>query len=303
MIRHNDERPTTPHRTVIIGANGFVGSAIDQRLQGQGAQVLSLGRAEVDLLAFDAGERLAALLQEGDTVVLASALAPVKDHDMLVKNLMMLGPLIIALRQVPPKHLVYISSDAVYRDSMEPLDETSCADPGSLHGAMHRSRELVLETEIANFLGVPLAILRPTLIYGSADPHNGYGPNRFRRLAQARREIVLFGEGEERRDHVDIQDVAELASRLVLHRSDGILNAATGTVASFRDVAERVVALTDQPVPVRGSLRVGAMPHNGYRPFDPTGTKAAFPDFTYTTLSDGLAQADAEARQRSGDHD
>jgi hypothetical protein len=27
------------------------------------------------------------------------------------------------------------------------------------------------------------------------DPHNGYGPNRFRRLAAAGQEIVLFGEG------------------------------------------------------------------------------------------------------------
>ena len=303
MLQHNDKRPTTPHRTVIIGANGFVGSAIAQQLQGQGAQVLRLGRPEVDLLAFDASKRLAALLHEDDTVVLASALAPVKDHDMLVKNLTMLGPLIIALRQVAPKHLVYISSDAVYRDSVDPLDETSCADPGSLHGAMHRSRELVLETEIASPLRIPLAILRPTLIYGSADPHNGYGPNRFRRLARARQEIVLFGKGEERRDHVDIQDVAELASRLVLHRSAGILNAATGTVTSFREVANRVVALADQPVPVRESPRVGTMPHNGYRPFDPAATKAAFPDFTYTKLNDGLARASAEACQRPGDHD
>ena len=31
--------------------------------------------------------------------------------------------------------------------------------------------------------GVPVGILRPTLVYGANDPHNGYGPNRFRRLA------------------------------------------------------------------------------------------------------------------------
>jgi UDP-glucose 4-epimerase len=41
--------------------------------------------------------------------------------------------------------------------------------------------------------------VRSTLIYGEGDPHNGHGPNRFRRLAAAGQEIVLFGEGEERR--------------------------------------------------------------------------------------------------------
>jgi len=49
---------------------------------------------------------------------------------------------------------------------------------------------------------IPLAILRPTLVYGAGDPHNGYGPNRFRRLASANQPIVLFGEGEERRPAV-----------------------------------------------------------------------------------------------------
>ena len=63
---------------------------------------------------------------------------------------------------------------------------------------MHLVREVMLRSALT----APLAILRPTLLYGAADPHNGYGPNRFRRLAAAGQDIVLFGEGEEQRDHV-----------------------------------------------------------------------------------------------------
>jgi hypothetical protein len=33
------------------------------------------------------------------------------------------------------------------------------------------------------------------------------------------------------------------------------------------------------------------MPHNGFRPFDPAATAAAFPDFRYTPLPDGMARA------------
>jgi len=301
MINHGHARPTAPQRAVILGARGFIGSTRTGRLRSYGAPVLPLGRAEFDLRAGDAGERLGGILEPGDTVVLVAAKAPVKNHAMLVENLEMLGSLIEACRRVPPAHLVYISSDAVYADSLEPLDEASPADPGSLHGVMHRARELVLETEIATPLDIPLAILRPTLVYGAADPHDGYGPNRFRRLAEAGEEIVLFGEGEERRDHVDVADVADLAARLVMHKSAGILNAATGAVTSFRDLAEQVVALSGKDVVVRGSPRVGAMPHNGYRPFDPAATKTAFPDFAYTTLEEGLARARDGARLASGD--
>jgi hypothetical protein len=35
------------------------------------------------------------------------------------------------------------------------------------------------------------------------------------------------------------------------------------------------------------------MPHNGYRPFDNSATRAAFPDFRYTRLQEGLHRADA----------
>jgi nucleoside-diphosphate-sugar epimerase len=128
----------------------------------------------------------------------------------------------------------------------------------------------------------PLAILRPTLIYGAADPHNGYGPNRFRRLASSGEPIVLFGEGEERRDHVHIDDVAELVVRVLFRRSKGMLNVATGTVHSFRQIAERFSKN------IKATPRSGPMPHNGYRSFDPAGTRKAFPDFRYTPLDEGL---------------
>ena len=125
----------------------------------------------------------------------------------------------------------------------------------------------------------------------AADPHNGYGPNRFRRLAADGEDIVLFGEGEERRDHILIDDVAEIIRLCLMHRSQGVLNVATGDVASFRDIAERVVSHFENPVAIKGSPRSGPMPHGGYRPFDPAATKQAFPGFAYTTLADGLAKA------------
>ena len=104
----------------------------------------------------------------------------------------------------------------------------------------------------------PLAVVRSTLIYGERDPHNGYGPNRFRRLAAAGQEIVLFGEGEERRDHVLVDDVAEIVCRVIQHRSRGTLNIATGEVYSFRDIAERVAAMATPVVAVRG-FRISAI--------------------------------------------
>ena len=134
----------------------------------------------------------------------------------------------------------------------------------------------------------PLAILRPTLIYGASDPHNGYGPNKFRRLAADNQDISLFGEGEELRDHILVDDVAELIRLILLNRSHGVLNAVTGHVASFRDVAEMVVSHFKTPVAIKGTPRSGPMPHNGYRPFSIAVCNKAFPNFRFTPLADGI---------------
>ena len=288
MLEHLHDSPQAPERVVVIGAGGFVGSAIVRALKARDVAVLPLGRDTVDLLADGAAERLAGILLPTDCVVAVSAIAPVKNLAMLRDNLTMIQAMAEAFTAVPPAHLLNIGSDAVFADEPVPLNEATPKAPFSLHGAMHLAREIA-------FSDIPtrLATLRPTLIYGADDPHNGYGPNRFRRLAADGQPIVLFGEGEERRDHVLVDDVAELAAGMVLHRSAGSLNAATGQVWSFREIASMIAGMFPAPVPIQGSPRQGPMPHNGFRPFDPAATFAAFPDFRYTPLPEGLKRVHA----------
>ena len=135
---------------------------------------------------------------------------------------------------------------------------------------------------------IPMAVVRPSLIYGPTDTHNGYGPNQFLRLALADKEITLFGEGEEQRDHVLVEDVVDILRLIIQHRSEGILNVATGTVESFRRVAEIVSEFFVPQTIINTRPRFGPMPHNGYRPFDPSACKKAFPEFIYTTLAEGI---------------
>lgn len=284
MIRHLNPRDEKPPRVVVIGAAGFVGGAIAARLERDGVPVLHVTRQQVDLLAPNAASSLKDLFKKTDAVVAASARAPVKNADMLVENMVMARAMVRALQEASVAHVVNVSSDAVYADSDEALTENSCASPGSLHGAMHLAREVMFQSE----LQAPLAILRPSLLYGAADPHNGYGPNRFRRLAAKGKDIVLFGEGEERRDHVFIGDVAELAARVLYRRSTGVLNIATGEIHSFKCVAEMIVGMHGGKLEIRSAPRSGPMPHKGYRPFDIAACRAAFPDFKFTPLHEGL---------------
>lgn len=284
MLRHLLDRDTLPDRVCVIGGAGFVGGAVVRALKEAGATVASISRADVDLLANDGPSKLSSLVGDGDSVVFVSAMAPVRNAAMLRDNMSLVANVIEVLKAKKLAHLVNVSSDAVYRDVLYPMSESAAAEPASLHGAMHLAREVALQAE----LDVPQATIRPTLIYGASDPHNGYGPNRFMRLAATNEEIRLFGEGEEQRDHILVEDVAELVKRMVLRRSTGVINGATGEVHSFRKLAETIVRLSDSKSAVVGQPRQGSMPHNGYRPFDPTNVFRAFPDFRFTPIEDGL---------------
>ena len=285
MLTHLQSSPKNPSRVVILGAGGFVASAVERRLRDAAIPVLALPRTTLDLKLDKAGERLASYLRPDDALLFAAANAPVKNEEMLVENIQMGAAVCQALRASPVQHVIYISSDAVYADSDQPLTEQSCAQPASLHGAMHLTREVMLYNSVAD----TLCTLRPTLIYGADDPHNGYGPNQFCRLAAAGEDIVLFGNGEERRDHVWVEDVAKIVTRVLLFQSIGCLNIATGKVHSFREIAELVCQLFSDQVAVTVRARIGQMPHNGFRPFNTVATANTFTDFDFVTIDNGLA--------------
>lgn len=287
MLEHLHATPRSPGRVVVIGAGGFVGGAIAARLAGDGVPTLALTRRQLDLLAGDAVATLRALVEDTDSVVVVSALAPVRTVSMLAPNIKMVEVVCEALGDRAGLHMVYISSDAVYADDAAPVTERSPRQPASLHGVMHAARELMLGTAVK----APLAILRPSLLYGARDPHNGYGPNRFRRQAARGEAIGLFGGGEEMRDHVFIDDVGALTARVLGSRSRGVLDVATGISTSFHRVAEMVAALAPAPVDVKTSPRQSPIVH---RHFDITACLTAFPTFRYTPLAEGLRRASQE---------
>ena len=293
MITNVHESPRKPNRVIVLGAGGFIGGAVTRRLRFDGIEVVALGRESCDLLAANAAARLIEALRPDDVLVFVSAHAPVKNVAMLMENVRMGEAVCTALKNRPVAHVIYVSSDAVYKDSTEPISESSCAEPSSLHGVMHLTREVMLRNEFSG----PVVFVRPTLTYGINDPHNGYGPNRFRRLAAEGKQIVLFGEGEEQRDHVTVDDIAELVRCMVLHRSTGITNAVSGEVVSFRTLAEFITAQFTPPVAIKSSPRSGPMPHNGFRPFAPSAALAVFPGFSFTPWQRGIAAMCTETSQ------
>jgi len=292
-LTHHHSRPVDPARVVVLGGHGFVGGALRAALERAGIAVVAPRRAELDLAADGAGDRLAGLLRPTDTVVLLAALTPDKGRGVgpVLANLAIGAAAAAALEKTTPAHVVYFSSDAVYPTDVGRVTEESCAEPPDLYGMMHLAREVLVKTASR----APVAVLRPTLVYGAADTHNSYGPNRLRRAARKEGRITLFGEGEEMRDHVLVDDLAALALLVLRHRSRGTLNVATGRSISYAELARKVAARFDRPPEIAGTPRQTPIAH---RHFDVTALHRAFPAFRFTPLDAGLAKAHREMLER-----
>ena len=295
MLKHNTAKhPVNPSRVVVMGAGGFIGASLVRLLSEKNIVHLALTSSNLNLLDAEAANKLVNIVHSDDSLVVISAIAPCKDNQSLLKNIAMMIPICAAIEKSSPAHVIYISSDAVYGDDTKPLTENSCAEPSSLHGIMHLTREVMLKQVCT----MPLAILRPTLIYGAGDTHNGYGPNQFFRLALEEKNITLFGQGEEQRDHVYIEDVIEIIRLVLTHKSSGILNIASSFVTSFMEIAQLVASNFHPPTVIKTTARKGPMPHGGYRSFDISDCRNAFPDFSYLSLKEGLKRMNGKIRKK-----
>jgi nucleoside-diphosphate-sugar epimerase len=286
MIQHLHPDPIRPARVVVLGSSGFLGRHLVAHLHDHGIEVLPLSSREVDLCAAGAGESLARMLHKDDALVFASCLTPDKGKDIrtAMRNLVMGEQVCTALQATPCAHVVYISSDAVYADSETLVRETSRCEPSSLYGLAHLTREQMVRMT-AEASRAPWLIVRPTLLYGADDTHNSYGPNRFARQAREAGVIKLFGNGEEKRDHVYIRDAARLLSLCLLHRTTGILNLATGVSTSFLEVARLCLGHFRRPASPERLPRSGPITH---RHFDVSTLARAFPAFSFTPLGIAL---------------
>ena len=274
------------NRVVILGANSFIGKAITKKFISQNIKPVLVTRKNADLEKKQSFNKLKKILKKDDTIIFIAAIAPVKNIEMLNQNLLICKNIIESLKIKKPNHVIYLSSDAVYSNSKNKINEKSETTPESFHGFMHLIRENMLKE-----LNCKKTFVRPTLVYGSDDPHNGYGPNKFIRCAQNNEEIFLFGKGEERRDHIHVENVADIVSTVAIKKIDGIINAVSGNVISFNEIAKNLKKIYPNLV-IKNLKRNGPMPHNGYRAFDNKLLKKYFPKLYLIKLSDWIKKKD-----------
>jgi len=241
------------HLVARLAAEGWRGVAADHRPGRVGVDAAPPGAVDERLLDVRDADAVAALLAEAQPAVCfhlaAQASVPLSMEDPAADVAVnVLGTIHVArgcLAAGVPRLVFFSTGGAIYGDpERSPVDEGHPLRPGSVYGASKAASELYLGALTAGS-GTAVAVLRPGNVYGPAqDSTREYGVVGIFAGRMLRGEpVTIFGDGQEQRDYVYVEDVVD-AALAAAGGEPATCNVATGVPVTTRRVFELVAAET-----------------------------------------------------------
>jgi GDP-L-fucose synthase len=247
-------------RVWVAGHRGMVGGAIVRRLAGEGCEILTVSRQEVDLRRQDEVERW--MLRERPQVVFLAAakVGGILANDtypaeFLYDNLMIEANVIKTASDSGVEKLLFLGSTCIYPK----LAPQPIAEEALLTGPLEPTNEWYAVAKIA---GIKLcqAFRRqyqrdfisamPTNLYGPGDNFNlttsHVMPALIRKTHEAKlrgdRTLTIWGTGTPRREFLHVDDAADAMVFLMKHYS-GIehVNVGAGEDLTIRELAQKIM--------------------------------------------------------------
>ena len=249
-------------RAVVTGGAGFIGSHVVEAFRAEGWAVavvddLSRGQAEfvppdVELLVADVADaRARAFIASFRPDVLVHLAAQVSvaasgDDPEADARANVLGTLAVgrAALEAGARRFVVASSAAVYGAPVRiPIDEEHPLQPQSPYGVSKLAGEQYARV-LAEQASREWCVLRYANVYGPRQRSDGEAGVVAVFAEAARRGVPLpvHGDGEQTRDFVFVEDVAEATLRAAEHPAGAgqVFNVATGRETRIRDLADAV---------------------------------------------------------------
>lgn len=302
---------TTPRRVVVLGANGFLGSAVVKHLSHHGHQVTAYwrhSRADIEALpnvrsvVGDIRDTwtLADAIRDADVVYhFASATHPsLFFSDPAAEYSEALQPLIWLIEVAAKngvKKLVYPSSGGtIYADEQAPRTEASRVDPRSPYAILKLTAEqLLIHSSRQGHFSVD--IFRVGNPYGPGQPSRpgqGVIPHWLDSI-QSGKPVRVFGDGTAQRDYIFIDDFCKLVALSCQRLEEtAIMNLGTGQGTSLNELLAVIKDLANVSITVENlDSRASDIHTIALRP---DRLLELHPDFEFTPLKEGLRQTLAD---------
>jgi UDP-glucose 4-epimerase len=263
-------------RVLITGGAGFLGSALANRLVGQGHTVLALDdltagdpRRLASEVLFTRGDikdvpKLWTLLQGVDCVYHLAARVRVPEsiyypRDYNDVNVGGTVAVMEAVRDTGIKRVVFTSSGALYGEQThQPIGEGQMPNPNSPYGVSKIAAEHYVST-LGTLHGIETVALRVFNAYGPGQElPPSYPPviPQLLRQAQTGGSLVILGDGSQTRDFIYVDDIVDalVAAATATDVNRAVINVGSGQEVSINDLAMLVAKVTGKQATVLHNL-------------------------------------------------
>lgn len=240
-------------KLLVTGSAGFIGSKICEKAIEQGYEVYGLDIKETknkevkSVVGSITDKNSVNIAIKGvnyviHTAAVTSVLEFEKDlYNSYNTNVFGFNNVIDAAFKNKVKKLLYASSSAVYLDS---FSEEDIIDINQLRN--HYSKSKLMNEMIAesyNDLGMETVGMRFFNVFGSNENAKGdYASiiSRFIADNKERKPLFIYGDGNQARDFINVEDVANISLLLLKKADKGVYNVGTGKVTSYNQIADLI---------------------------------------------------------------
>ena len=255
-------------RVYVAGHNGMAGSAIVRRLGGEGCEILTVSRQDLDLTQQSATERWLEQMKPDAVIVAAGHVGGIFANDafpadFITDNLAIGLNVIRGSYKAGVKKLLALGSSCIYpKLAPQPMSEeallTGPLEPTNEWYAVAKIAAIKLCEGYRRQHGADFISVMPTNLYGLGDnyhPDHSHVPaaliRRFHEAKLAKAAAVsVWGTGKPRREFLSSDDLADACVFIMKHYSDiGFLNVGTGkdvTIAEFAGIVRDIVGYSGQ---------------------------------------------------------
>jgi len=291
-----------PGSLLVTGVSGFIGRHVAQEALRRGYRVTGVDRTErrqddIEFVRADIRDkdRMLEVMRGKERVVHLAAVTsnvefvrnPEDCYDVNVNGF--LSVLDAAVR-AGCERLAYASSAAVYLDGFSEDTVIELARQSN-HYAKSKIMNEMMAQSYADIAGMRTVGLRFFNVYGNGENDKGDYASIITIFLRAKRRgeaLVIYGDGSQARDLVNVADAARVTVDLLERGSERVYNVGTGVANPYRAIAERIdrdaVAFVPNPL----------TSYQHYTRADTTRLRAALGDYQFLALEEGMRQMGAD---------
>jgi nucleoside-diphosphate-sugar epimerase len=240
-------------RILITGGSGFIGTHLIKKLSNDGHDIYNLDKISspslpsdkqkiIDILDIDVND---VFFDNIDTIIhLAGMVSVPKSFEDPINsfgnNTFCTIKLLSAAHLHKIKKFIFSSSAAVYGSKEGAVSETDAAEPNSPYGLDKLASEKYIQMYCQQW-DIDYLILRLFNIYGQGqNPQYAGVITAFNMALEKKESLIIYGDGEQTRDFITVNDVCNHISKLVSSTiKNEIFNIGTGNSISINTLAKQ----------------------------------------------------------------